>query len=116
MRSAFFDDAVGWVPVDASVASLWKVDAFGRDEGDFLTTHVDEGIDLPSPHWGDIKSEWMQGIDLRTVGGTWGGATWTNTLSVTSQRAVSVAAQQRKSESRTKQSKADPSSGPTRTP
>ena len=86
VKAAFFAEGIGWIPVDASVASLWNVDGFGVEGGDFLATHVDPEVEFPSPYWGNIKLDWLQGIYLPTVGGTWDGPQWRTTLAVTAKQ------------------------------
>lgn len=53
VRTEFFLEGVGWVPVDPSYANASRrrpvVDFIGRDPGDLLVLHVDVDLQLPFP-------------------------------------------------------------------
>jgi transglutaminase-like putative cysteine protease len=57
VKAEFYADGVGWVPVDPSMAVVYDRDPdglryFGRDEGDFLTLHVDPDLVLGTLRFG----------------------------------------------------------------
>jgi hypothetical protein len=65
IKSEFFAEGVGWVPVD--IGSALRLDKkgdgltyFGTDEADFLTMHIDTDFDLDTTHFGRKTVTWLQ--------------------------------------------------------
>lgn len=56
VKAEFYAGAVGWVPVDMSLAlddpSVDGLAYFGRDEGKFLTFHIDYDLTIDTGPWG----------------------------------------------------------------
>jgi len=74
VKSEFFVEGIGWVPVDSNHGD------FGREDGDFFACHlyVEEPMELPSP-WGGIwRQFYLQEIYLPCDGGSWDKPTWTH--------------------------------------
>jgi len=87
VKSEFFDKTIGWVPVDVTGAmtskNTDKDDFFGRDEGDFITMHVDTDLNFNSIHFGKKDLGWRQGAAFWVKGaGTLDGHTFTETWTV----------------------------------
>ena len=79
--------SIGWVPVDVTGAmtskNTDKDDFFGRDEGDFITMHVDTDLNFNSIHFGKKDLGWRQGAAFWVKGaGTLDGHTFTETWTV----------------------------------
>lgn len=67
VKSEFFADGVGWVPVD----STWKkIENFGVEAGNFITLHLyaEEPIGMPTTHWGAQKRGCLMPIQMYCVG------------------------------------------------
>jgi hypothetical protein len=78
IKSEFFIQGIGWVPVDANHGQ------FGREDGNFLTHHLEvEPLGVPSPHGGTWWTYYFQGIYLPCDGGSWDKPKWTHTFNLT---------------------------------
>jgi hypothetical protein len=66
VKTEFFAEGVGWVPVDPG-------SSFGVEDGNFITFHLylEEPMALPTPHWNVQKQGHLQGIFLPVVGASW---------------------------------------------
>jgi transglutaminase-like putative cysteine protease len=65
VKAEFFAEGIGWVPVDvASSIGLDKtkdgLSFFGNDRGDFLTFHVDTGLEVDTRTFGRQKVPYLQ--------------------------------------------------------
>jgi hypothetical protein len=73
VKSEFFADGIGWVPVDMSGAVGQKggdeFSHFGNDRGDFVVFHVDPELVLDSIYFGKEKITWMQSPVYWVTGG-----------------------------------------------
>jgi transglutaminase-like putative cysteine protease len=66
VKSEFFAERVGWIPVDVSQAVLHargegRSRYFGEDPGDFLTLHIDPDLELDTIHFGRRTAPNLQG-------------------------------------------------------
>lgn len=66
VKTEFFAEGVGWVPVDPA-------SSFGTEDGNFITFHLylEEPMALPTPHWNVQKQGHLQGIFLPVTGASW---------------------------------------------
>jgi transglutaminase-like putative cysteine protease len=79
IKSEFFVQGVGWVPVDATRGE------FGREDGNFLTHHLEvEPLGLPNKSGGTWWSYYMQELYLPCDGGSWDKPKWTKHFTQTS--------------------------------
>ena len=64
VKSEFFADGIGWVPVDMSAAVTQKAGKelahFGHDAGDFITLHLDSDFLVDTIHFGKKPLTWLQ--------------------------------------------------------
>ena len=64
VKSEFFADGIGWVPVDMAGAVTQKggkeLAYFGRDGGDFITFHLDSDFQVDTIHFGKHSISWLQ--------------------------------------------------------
>jgi transglutaminase-like putative cysteine protease len=79
VKTEFYADGVGWVPVDPSVAldapAAAALAFFGSDRGNFLVQHVDYDLILDSIHFGRQPLAHLQGVARWATGsGSWDGA------------------------------------------
>ncbi|PHQ36828.1 transglutaminase-like domain-containing protein [Rhodopirellula bahusiensis] len=70
----FFAQDVGWIPVDTSSAIIHdrtktKLQYFGESSAEFITYHVDPGVEFDSDLFGDYRAAYFQ-IPLMWVSGT----------------------------------------------
>ncbi|MFG0267147.1 MAG: transglutaminase family protein [Rhodopirellula sp. JB055] len=69
----FYAQGVGWIPLDTSSAILHdrtpaKLRFFGQSPGDFITYHVDPGVEFDTDLYGDYRTAYFQ-IPLMWVSG-----------------------------------------------
>jgi hypothetical protein len=81
VKAEFFATGVGWVPADIGSAVHSEkppdgLDDFGRENGDFLTLHVDTEIEIDTIYFGRKTIEWLQAPSIWVTGtGTFEGLT-----------------------------------------
>src|SRR4051794_35197918 len=68
VRSEFFADGIGWVPVDLGSAKMRDESKeglvyFGHDAGHFLTSHVDQDFTVDVPLMGPRTLEGFQAVN-----------------------------------------------------
>ncbi|MEM9016023.1 MAG: transglutaminase-like domain-containing protein, partial [Verrucomicrobiota bacterium] len=72
VKSEFFADGLGWIPVDISLGLNDKThsgtDHFGNDPGDFLVLHLDHGLGVDTVYFGEESITWLQGIKYWVTG------------------------------------------------
>ncbi len=73
VKAEFYADQLGWVPVDLSSAvehdhSPVGLQYFGRDQGDFLTIHLDPLVQIDTLHFGRQTFNWLQGVHYYASG------------------------------------------------
>jgi transglutaminase-like putative cysteine protease len=61
----FYAQGVGWIPLDTSSAILHdrtqtKLQYFGQSDGDFITYHVDPGVEFDTGIHGDYRTAYFQ--------------------------------------------------------
>ena len=61
----FYGQDVGWIPLDTSSAIIHdrtqtKLQYFGQSDGDFITYHVDPGVELDTDLHGDYRAAYFQ--------------------------------------------------------
>jgi transglutaminase-like putative cysteine protease len=74
VKSEFFAQGIGWVPVDISSGILHDKSTeglrfFGHDPGDFLTLHVDSALELDTARFGQRQVENLQEPSYFVFGG-----------------------------------------------
>jgi hypothetical protein len=66
VKAEFFAEGIGWVPVEMAGALAWSGvdldDLFGRDEGDFITLHIDTDLLVETHRFGKQPIGWRQGV------------------------------------------------------
>ena len=64
VKSEFFAEGIGWVPVDMSAAVTQRggkeLAYFGHDHGDFVVFHLDADFEVDTIHFGKAKLTWLQ--------------------------------------------------------
>ena len=81
VKAEFFATGVGWVPADIGSAVHSEkppdgLDHFGRDNGDFLTLHIDTDLEIDTIYFGRKTVEWLQAPSIWVTGtGTFEGLT-----------------------------------------
>ena len=81
VKAEFFATGVGWVPADPGTAVHAEkpsegLEHFGRDNGDFLTLHVDTPIEIDTIHFGRKTIDGLQSPSFWVTGtGTFEGLT-----------------------------------------
>ena len=73
VKAEFYAEHLGWVPVDLSSAvehdrSLTGLQFFGRDQGNFLTIHIDPLVQVDTLHFGRQTFTWLQGVHYYASG------------------------------------------------
>ena len=73
VKAEFYAERVGWVPVDLSSAvehdhSSAGLQYFGRDQGNFLTIHIDPLVQVDTRHFGRQTFTWLQGVHYYASG------------------------------------------------
>jgi transglutaminase-like putative cysteine protease len=72
VKSEFYAEGVGWVPVDVSrgigLAPEESLRYFGNDRGDFITLHFDHDVELDTLYFGKKTVTWLQGIKYWVTG------------------------------------------------
>jgi hypothetical protein len=72
VKSEFFAEGIGWVPVDVSSGIYDKspggLASFGHESGDFLVMHFDHGLVLDTIHFGEKTATFLQTPALWATG------------------------------------------------
>jgi transglutaminase-like putative cysteine protease len=73
VKAEFYAERIGWVPVDLSSAverdrSPAGLQYFGRDQGNFLTIHIDPLVQVDTLHFGRQTFTWLQGVHYYASG------------------------------------------------
>jgi transglutaminase-like putative cysteine protease len=73
VKAEFYAEQIGWVPVDLSSAverdrSPTELEYFGRDQGNFLTIHIDPLVQVDTLHFGRQTFTWLQGVHYYASG------------------------------------------------
>ncbi len=97
VKAEFYADGVGWIPVDCSGAVENRVaaetDFFGYDAGDFLTFHVDCGMQVDTVHFGVEELVTLQDVAFWAKGdGSFHGITTSSDWRVTDEPLIDALA------------------------
>jgi transglutaminase-like putative cysteine protease len=73
VKAEFYAEHLGWVPVDLSSAvehdhTPAGLQYFGRDQGNFLTIHIDPLVQVDTLHFGRQTFTWLQGVHYYASG------------------------------------------------
>ncbi len=97
VKAEFYADGVGWIPVDCSGAIEDRTAAesqfFGHDAGDFLTFHVDCGMQVDTVHFGVEELVTLQDVAFWAKGdGSFQGITTSSDWRVTDEPLIDALA------------------------
>ena len=97
VKAEFYADGVGWIPVDCSGAvedrAAAESDFFGSDAGDFLTFHVDCGMQVDTVHFGVEELVTLQDVAFWAKGdGSFQGITTSSDWRVTDEPLIDALA------------------------